>query len=128
MTFSELTGQPTPLEFRVLAPTIASPVIGTIETIPSSVALSEPPPIVTPTLEASTTATEAVVAPLPIEIVTVVAPTEIASEPPGQATVLAFESQPTNPPTESIEQTQTASPTLPAIEGPLESALEGSTA
>ena len=33
--------------------------------IPSSVASSEPPQIVTPTLEASATATEADVAPLP---------------------------------------------------------------
>ena len=78
-------------------------VTGMIGTPPSSVALLELPTIVTPTLEASTTATEAVVAPLPIEIVTVVAPTEIASEPPGQATVLAFESQPADPPTESTE-------------------------
>ena len=43
-----------------------------IETLPSSVASSKPPPIVTPTLEALATETETVVAPLP---------TETASEP-----------------------------------------------
>ena len=74
-TFSELIGQPTPLEFRVLAPTTAAPIIGTTETIPSSIALSEPPLTITPTLEVLATA--AVVAPLPI-----VTP----SEPQGQAT------------------------------------------
>ena len=65
-TFSELTGQPTPLELRVPIPTIAALVTRTTEMIPSSVASSEPPQTVTPTLEASATATEADVAPLPI--------------------------------------------------------------
>ena len=37
-TFSELIGQPTPLEFLVLAPTSAALVTGTTETLPSSVA------------------------------------------------------------------------------------------
>ena len=54
-TFSELIVQPTPPEFRARAPTTAAPVIGTTETIPSSVASSEPPLTVTPTLEVSTT-------------------------------------------------------------------------
>jgi len=65
-TFSELIGQPTPPELRVPIPTIAALVIGTTETISSSVASSKPPQIVTPTLEASATAIEADVAPLPI--------------------------------------------------------------
>jgi hypothetical protein len=65
-TFSELTGQPTPLEFRALTPIIAAPVTETIEMIPSSVASSEPPQTATPTLEVSATATTPVVAPLPI--------------------------------------------------------------
>ena len=55
-TFSELTGQPTPPEFRARAPTIATPITGTTKTIPSSVASSEPPLTVTPTLEVSATA------------------------------------------------------------------------
>ena len=59
----------------------------------SSVASSEPPQTVTPTLEASATVTEADVAPLP--------------------TVILLESQAMPVP----EQTQTASPSLPAIEG-----------
>ena len=78
-TFSELTGQPTPLEFRVPAPTTAASVTGTTKTIPSSVALSEPPLTVTPTPEVSAIATAAVVAPLPP-----VTP----SEPQGQATTI----------------------------------------
>ena len=49
-TFSELTGQPTPIVFRVSIPTIAAPVTGTTETIPSSVTSFEPPQTVTPTL------------------------------------------------------------------------------
>ena len=61
--------------------------------IPSSVASSEPPQIVTPTLEASATTIAADVAPLPI--------------------VTPIESQATLVP----EQTQTASASLPAIEG-----------
>ena len=47
-TFSELTGQPTPLELRVLIPTTVAPVTGTTETLPSSVASSEPPATVIP--------------------------------------------------------------------------------
>ena len=47
-TFSELIGQPTPPELFVLAPTIVAPVTGTTETLPSSVASSEPPPTVIP--------------------------------------------------------------------------------
>jgi hypothetical protein len=70
-TFSELTGQPTPSEFRSLATTLAVPVIeaiaapvtGTTEMILSSVASSEPPQIAT--LEAPVTQTEALVATLP---------------------------------------------------------------
>ena len=64
-TFNELIGQPTLLVFRVPIPTIATPVTGTTKMIPSSVASSEPPQIVTPTLEASATTTAADVAPLP---------------------------------------------------------------
>ena len=69
-TFSELTGQPTPPVFRVSVPTTAALVTETTEMIPSSVASSEPPQTVTPTLEASATATD--VAPLPT-----VTPTEL---------------------------------------------------
>ena len=93
-TFSELIGQPTPLEFRVLSPTTAAPIIGTTETIPSSIALSEPPLTITPTLEVLATA--AVVAPLPI-----VTP----SEPQGQATTLASTSQLADLVTKTAEQT-----------------------
>jgi hypothetical protein len=64
-TFIELTEQPTPPEFRSLAPTTAAPVTGTIEMILSSVASSKPPQIVTPTLEVSATVTAPVVASLP---------------------------------------------------------------
>ena len=69
-TFSELTGQPTPPKLRVPIPTTVGPVAGTTETIPSSVASSEPPQTVTPILEASATAavTTADVAPLPTVI------------------------------------------------------------
>jgi hypothetical protein len=50
-TLSELTGQPTPLEFQSLATTLtvlvieatAAPVIGTTKMISSSVTSSEPP-------------------------------------------------------------------------------------
>ena len=45
-TFSELTGQPTPPELRVPIPSTVAPVTGTTEMVPSSVASSEPPPIV----------------------------------------------------------------------------------
>ena len=48
-TFSELTGQPTPLELRVPAPSIVAPVTGTTETLPSSIASSEPAATVVPT-------------------------------------------------------------------------------
>ena len=61
--------------------------------IPSSVASSEPPQTITPTLEVSAIATAADVAPLP--------------------TVILLESQATP----VTEQTQTALPSLPAIEG-----------
>ena len=64
-TFSELIGQPTPPKLQVPITTIVAPVIDTTETIPSSVASSEPPQTVTPTLEASATMTAADVAPLP---------------------------------------------------------------
>ena len=47
-TFSELTGQPTPPELRVPVPTTIAPVTGTIETLTSSVASSEPPATVIP--------------------------------------------------------------------------------
>ena len=47
-SFSELTGQPTPLELHVLGPSIVAPITGTTETLPSSVASSEPPAIVIP--------------------------------------------------------------------------------
>ena len=42
-TFSELIGQPTPLELRVPIHTTATPVTETTEMIMSSVASSEPP-------------------------------------------------------------------------------------
>ena len=54
-TFSEITGLPTPLELHVPITTTVALVIGTTKTLPCSVALSEPPRIVT----------ETVVAPLP---------------------------------------------------------------
>jgi len=79
-TFSELIGQPTPPEFQVLPPTLAAPVTGMTKTLQSFVALSKPPPIVTPTLEASVTETETVVASLPRETIL---------EPHGQAIALA---------------------------------------
>ena len=40
-TFSELTGQPTPPELRVPAPTIVALVTKTTEMLPSSIASSE---------------------------------------------------------------------------------------
>ena len=97
-TFSELTGQPIPSEFRVLPPTTAALVTGTTEMNPSSVASSEPPLTVTPTLDISATVKLAVVAPLFI-----VTP----SEPQGQATTLASTSQLADPVTETAEQTPT---------------------
>ena len=47
-TFSKLTGQPTPPELRVPAPTIVALVTRTIETLPSYVASSEPVATVVP--------------------------------------------------------------------------------
>ena len=47
-TFSELTGQPTPPELCVPGPSIVALVTGTTETLPSSVASSEPPASVIP--------------------------------------------------------------------------------
>ena len=47
-TFSELIGLPTLLELRVPAPTIVAPVTRTTKMLPSSVASSEPLPIVIP--------------------------------------------------------------------------------
>jgi hypothetical protein len=94
-TFSELIGQPTPLESRVLAPTTAALVTRTTETISSSIASSERPPIVTTTLEATTT----------------------VSATQGQASALASTSQLADLAIETAEQTQTASLTVPESEG-----------
>ena len=47
-TFSELTGQPTPPYLYILGPSIVAPITGTTETLPSSVASSEPPTTVIP--------------------------------------------------------------------------------
>ena len=47
-TFSELTGQPTPLELQVPAPTTVALVARTTETLHSFVASSEPPASVIP--------------------------------------------------------------------------------
>ena len=66
--FSEIIGLPTPLELQVPITTIAALVIGTTKTLSSSVALLEPPRIVTPTLEALATETETFVDPLPTKI------------------------------------------------------------
>jgi hypothetical protein len=98
-TFSEITGHPTPLELQVPITTATAPVTETTETLPSYVASLEPPPIVTPTLEASATEasaieTETIVAPLP---------TKTSSEPQGQAIVLASTSQLVDPVTETME-------------------------
>ena len=71
-TFSELTGQPTPLELRVPASSVVALVTRTTEMLPSSIVSSEPP--------ASAIPTESQATPVP-------------------------------------EQTQTASASLPAIEG-----------
>ena len=59
-TFSELIGQPTPLELQAPIPTTVAPVTRTIEMIPSSIASSEPPQTIT--------AIAADVAPLPTVI------------------------------------------------------------
>ena len=40
-SFSELTGQPTPLELHVLGPSIVAPITRTTEMLPSSVASSK---------------------------------------------------------------------------------------
>ena len=42
-TFSELIGQPTPLDLHVPSPSTVAPITGTTETLPSSVASSELP-------------------------------------------------------------------------------------
>ena len=47
-TFSELTGQPTPPDLHVPGPSTVAPITGTTETLPSSIASSEPPAIVIP--------------------------------------------------------------------------------
>ena len=60
-SFSELTGQPTPLELHVLGPSIVAPITGTTETLPSSVAsLEQAAPVIdlTQTVSASLLATE----------------------------------------------------------------------
>ena len=60
-TFSELTGQPTPPYLYVLDPSTVAPIIGTTETLPSSVASSEQAvPVIdlTQTASASLPATE----------------------------------------------------------------------
>jgi hypothetical protein len=114
-SYSELTGQPTPSQTTVLTTTsevsvletVAPLVTGTetIETVPSSVASTDPP--TTGTLQAQV-----------IEMAALVATTSIAlpSEPQGQAAAIAitFESQPADPPT---EHTQTTSPPQVATEG-----------
>ena len=64
--------------------------------IPSSVASTEPPLIVTLTLEVSAIATVAVVAPLPLVT---------SSEPQGQATTIASALPQAGPAIESIKQT-----------------------
>ena len=47
-SFSELTGQPTPPYLHVLGPSMAAPITVTTETLPSSVASSEPVALVIP--------------------------------------------------------------------------------
>ena len=47
-TFSELIGQPTPPYLHVPGPSIVAPITGTTETLPFSVASSEPAAPVTP--------------------------------------------------------------------------------
>ena len=46
--FSELTGQPTPPYLQVLGPSTVAPITENTETLPSSVASSEPPASVIP--------------------------------------------------------------------------------
>ena len=49
-TFSELTGQPTPPYLYVPGPSIVTPITGTTETLPSSVAsLEQAAPVLDPT-------------------------------------------------------------------------------
>jgi len=48
-SFSELTGRPTPPDLHVPIPTTIAPVTGMTETLPSSIASSEPPASVIPT-------------------------------------------------------------------------------
>ena len=48
-TFSELTMQPTPPYLYVPGPSIVAPITGITETLPSSIASSEPPATVIPT-------------------------------------------------------------------------------
>ena len=47
-TFNDLTGQPTLLELHVPGPSTVTLVTGTIETLPPSIASSEPPALVIP--------------------------------------------------------------------------------
>ena len=47
-TFSELIGQPTPLDLHVPGPSTVAPITGTTKTLPSSVASLEPPASVIP--------------------------------------------------------------------------------
>ena len=47
-TFSELTGQPKPSELHVPSPSIVAPITGTTETLPLSIASSEPLALVIP--------------------------------------------------------------------------------
>ena len=47
-SFSELIGQPTPLYLHVPGPSTVAPITRTTETLPSSVASSEPPTLVIP--------------------------------------------------------------------------------
>ena len=47
-TFSELTGQPTPLELHVPGPSTVAPITGTTQMLPLSVASLEPPASVIP--------------------------------------------------------------------------------
>ena len=48
-SFSELTGQPTQPDLHVLGPSTVAPITRTTETLPLSVASSEPPALVIPT-------------------------------------------------------------------------------
>jgi hypothetical protein len=116
-SYSELTGQPTPTQTTTLtttsevstSETVAPLVtgIGNTETVPLSVASTDPP--TTGTLQAQVTETTALVA---------TTSTVLPPEPQGQAAATASESQPAGP---STEQTQTASPTRAATEGQRES-------